>query len=176
MIIFLELNTLNHPDQLQWEIHPDTKESTTVFQSCAGRPKYAYGLEFTTILGPFLTQTEIVVTDWGVRWPEVTEQPNLPLALRERIVDVVWLLDREDYRSDLVDLYGSIQFWLKQRRPSYSGPWLCIDRKFHSWPEAERHRLIPGGGLNHPDLRAGVARDIQMAYARTGYSPHQGRR
>lgn len=174
MILFLELGALNHPDEFQWEIHPDTKERTPVVQTFGGRPKYAYGPEFSKILGPFLAQTEIVVTDWGVRWPDVTEHPELPLALRERIVDVVWLRGLEDYRSDLVDLYGSIQFWLRRRRPAYSGPWLCIDRKFHSWPEAERQRLIVGGGLNYPDLRAGVARDIQMAYAWTGYSEHQG--
>lgn len=171
MILFLELGTLNHPQDLCWEIDPVTRARVPVFRTPGGLPRYAHGPALTAILAPFLARTEIVVTDWGVSWPEVIKRAELPAELRARMVDVVWLRNLEDYRSDLVDLHGSIAFWLKQRRPGYAGPWLCIDRQFHSWPEHARDRLIVGGGLGHPALRASMQRQVQMAYARAA-GPH----
>lgn len=126
------------------------------------------------MMEPYLAHTEFVVTDWGVRWPEVLQRAELPAELRARMVDALWLPDLDDYRSDLADLHGSIRFWLKRRRPSYAGPWLCIDRQFHSWPERERDRLIVGGGLGHPALRARFQREIESAYARAAGPSPQG--
>lgn len=174
MILFLQLSTLNHPGHIDLEPTNTTGSCVPRWRPFDG-PKYLHAPEFVTALGPHLSDTEIVVTDWGVRWPDVAQRQELPTELREHLIDTLWLLDKEDYRSDLANLFGSIQFWLKQRRPGYKGPWLCVSDQYHSWPESERHRLIVGGGLNHPSLRAHFEQALHNAYVNAA-AQEQGRK
>ena len=173
MILFLQLATLDHPGHIDYEPASAGGKPVPRWRPFEG-PRYVHGPDLVRAMAPYLAATEIVVTDWGACWPDVAQKPNLPPELRARFIDTLWLLDLEDYQSDLVDLFGSIQFWLKHRRPGYKGPWLCIDTKYHSWPERERQRLIEGGGWNHPNLRADLERDLHDAYAKAGIAPEPG--
>lgn len=165
MILFLQLSTLHHAGHIEYLPGQGDGDRVPRWRPFEG-PKYFHGPAFAAAMAPYLASTEIVVTDWGVRWPEIAQGPALPSELRARFVDTLWLLDLDDYRSDLAGLFSSIQFWLKRRRPTYNGPWLCVDKSFHSWPEHEQHRLIVGGGLGNPQLRAHMEQQIRDAYGK----------
>lgn len=167
MILFLQLATLHHPGHIEFTPRRVDHKPTPHWRPWDGS-RHFYGLEFVDVMGPYLAATEIVVTDWGIRWPDVASDHTLPPELRSRMIDSLWLLELENYRSDLANLYDSIQFWLEQRRPDCSAQWICIDENYHGWPEQQRNRLIAGGGWMHPELRQATRGRLRDAYARAG--------
>lgn len=173
MILFLQLATLDHPGHFE-HAPADAVDKRAPRWRPFGGPQYFHAPELVRAIATYRAATEIVVTDWGTLWPDIARNPALPRELRARFIDTLWLLDLEDYRSDLVDVFGSIQFWLKHRRPEYKGPWLCIGTKYHAWPVQERRRLIGGGGWSHPQLRADLERNLHDAYATAGIAPDLG--
>lgn len=173
MILFLELAVLNHPGYIECPTTDAAECSVATWRPFAG-PKYVRAPELLEVLRPYLPQTEIVISDWGITWPNDTLKTLLPADLSARTIDVVWMLDIEDYRSDLADLNGSIHLWLRHRRPNFDGSWLCISNQYYSWPEQERHRLITGDGLGSPWLRTGFEEAIRVAYGSTAGGHQRG--
>ena len=79
MILFLQLSTLHHAGHIEYL--PDQGDGDRVprWRPFEG-PKYFHGPAFVAAMAPYLASTEIVVTDWGVRWPEIVLLPELPVA------------------------------------------------------------------------------------------------
>ena len=116
MILFLELASLDHPGHVAYAVDEKTGRRVPTWRPFEG-PRYAGAATLLELLGPHLPQTQIVLADWGMTWPNKELHALLPPEILGRIVDVLWLWDRDDYRSDLADLHGSIQFWFRHRMP-----------------------------------------------------------
>lgn len=165
MILFLELSCLDHPGHIDYPLDPLTGLRVPVWRPHEG-PRYAAAPVLLALLRPYLPRTQIVLTDWGMTWPNPALDNLLPAELLDRIIDVVWLLDREDYRSDLADLAGAIGLWLRHRGANPGPSWFCLNRRYHGWPEAQRDLLIDGTGLHAQTLRPLLQRAISAAYTR----------